>query len=222
MNEIVSFNKEIEFNTNIDKIVSISLEHTIGPDYNNNIKGDLIVSGTYRQTPISLNDDSFSYKIPIDIVLDDKYDLTNMIIDIDDFTYEVVDNNKLKVNIDLLLDKLELKKKEIEDDELIDINDLFLEKEEDTKKELEIPDKEELDTLENDIENVVSNDDSLFSKIDSNNETYKTYSIYIMRENDSIDEIINKYKVTKLQLEEYNNLNEIKNGTKLIIPNSNE
>ncbi len=207
MNEIVSFNKEIEFNTNIDKIVSISLEHTISPDENNSVKGDLIVSGTYRQSPVNQIDSPFSYKIPVDIVLDDKYDLSNIIIDIDNFTYDV-DDNVLKVNVDLLLDKLELKNKE--EDELVNLDDLFLEKEEEIK--LEVP-KEEDECVE---------DKSLFSNLDSNNETYSTYSVYIMRDNDSIDSVMEKYKVTRLQLEEYNNLDDIKNGTKIIIPSSNE
>ena len=106
MKEIVSFKKEIDFNTMLDKITSISLEHTLGLTEEKNIKGDVIVSGTYKQTEASQIDNPFSYKIPVDIELDDKYDLTNLIIDIDDFTYEVLEGNKLKINVDLLLDKL--------------------------------------------------------------------------------------------------------------------
>ena len=87
---------------------------------------------------------------------------------------------------------------------------MFLEKEEEIK--LEVP-KEEDECAE---------DKSLFSNLDSNNETYSTYSVYIMRDNDSIDSVMEKYKVTRLQLDEYNNLDDIKNGTKIIIPSSNE
>ena len=221
MNEIVSFTKEIDFNNNIEKINSISLEHTISYDKDSSIKGDLIVSGTYRQNQVTLIDTPFSYKVPIDILIDSKYDLSNITIDIDNFTYDLIDNSKLKINVDILIDKLELKK---EDDEIIDINDLFLEKEE--KEKLEVP---EIDDNKNDnlVEHEIvykedADNDSLFSNLNSSCESYITYSIYIMKENDSIENIMDKYKVSRTQLEEYNDLNEIKQGTKIIIPNSNE
>ena len=221
MNEIVSFTKEIDFNNNIEKINSISLEHTISYDKDSSIKGDLIVSGTYRQNQVTLIDTPFSYKVPIDILIDSKYDLSNITIDIDNFTYDLIDNSKLKINVDILIDKLELKK---EDDEIIDINDLFLEKEE--KEKLEVP---EIDDNKNDnlVEREIvykedADNDSLFSNLNSSCESYITYSIYIMKENDSIENIMDKYKVSRTQLEEYNDLNEIKQGTKIIIPNSNE
>ncbi len=132
MKETVSFSKEIDFKTMLDKVTSISLEHTLSSDHES-IKGDLIISGTYRETPASQIDTPFSYKIPVDVVLDSKYDLDNLTIDIDDFTYEVVDDNKLKINVDLLLDNLSIKEQEENKDELITYDDLFLEKE-DCKK----------------------------------------------------------------------------------------
>ena len=217
MNEIVSFSKEIDFNNNIDKISSISIEHTICLDKDSTVKGDLIVSGTYRQNEISLIDTPFSYKIPVDIVLDSKYDLSNITIDIDNFTYDVLDNNKLKINVDLILDNLEIKnKEEKEDDEIININDLFLEKEE--EKKLEIPQKKE-EVLSDKEE---TSTDSLFANLTTSNETYVTYLIHIVNEEETLDNIMDKYKVSRTELEELNNLNEIKKGSKIIIPNSND
>lgn len=294
MHEIVSFSKEIEFKNMINKITSISLEHTLMLENGFDIRGDFIVSGTYKMTAATQIENDFSYKIPVDIEVDDKYDLSNLVIDIDNFTYEVIDEEILKVNIDLLLDKLELKKVEtpkIEtlDNEVVTAKDLFLEL--DDKKDLtimgnddiEILDvesaKKESETVRNssetnnlddvlDIEvedtfekleeqvekddvklnniNVESKDNSdmmdkinesnninnestnknldetqpqsLFASFDSSQETYSTYSIYIMRDGDSVEEVLNKYKVTREQLEEYNNLNELRIGSKLIIP----
>ena len=43
-----------------------------------------------------------------------------------------------------------------------------------------------------------------------------------MRENDTVNTIIEKYKVNKEELEEYNNLQELKIGSKVIIPSNNE
>lgn len=289
MHEIVSFTKDIEFKTMINKITSISLEHTLMLSGSDSIKGDFIVSGTYKMTAASQLENDFSYKIPVDIVMDDKYDLTNLVIDIDDFTYEVVDEEILRVNIDLLLDKLELKKveevkedeKEKEEDNLVTLDDLFMES--DTKEKLELDDldshsekeitdkadaiikdekaseenrdSEEKMTL-NDVESVENekevqsiavnsvdaenikkektilvkneSDDmktdgaSLFSSFDSSTETYSTYSIYIVRENDSIENIMTKYNTTREQLEEYNDLSDMKIGSKIIIPSNKD
>lgn len=206
MNEIVSFTKEVEFKTMLNEVTSISLEHTLVGD-KDKINGDLILSGTYKQTEASQIENPFSYKIPVEIEIDKKYDLEDLIIDIDNFSYEIVEGNKLKINVDILLDKL--KPKEEEKDELINLDDLF--KDEEEKVKLELEDKEEIE----------EKDKSLFEKIDTE-ETYKTYSIYIMKENDTLEEILTKYKVTKEQLEDYNNLNEIKIGTKIIIPSIND
>ena len=289
MHEIVSFTKDIEFKTMINEITSISLEHTLMLSGSDSIKGDFIVSGTYKMTAASQLENDFSYKIPVDIVMDDKYDLTNLVIDIDDFTYEVVDEEILRVNIDLLLDKLELKKveevkedeKEKEEDNLVTLDDLFMES--DTKEKLELDDldshsekeitdkadaiikdekaseenrdSEEKMTL-NDVESVENekevqsiavnsvdtenikkektilvkneSDDmktdgaSLFSSFDSSTETYSTYSIYIVRENDSIENIMTKYNTTREQLEEYNDLSDMKIGSKIIIPSNKD
>ncbi len=289
MHEIVSFTKDIEFKTMINKITSISLEHTLMLSGSDSIKGDFIVSGTYKMTAASQLENDFSYKIPVDIVMDDKYDLTNLVIDIDDFTYEVVDEEILRVNIDLLLDKLELKKveevkgdeKEKEEDNLVTLDDLFMES--DTKEKLELDDLDshsekeitdkadaiikdekaseenrdseekmtldDVESVENekevqsiavnsvDTENIkkektilVKNESddmktdgaSLFSSFDSSTETYSTYSIYIVRENDSIENIVTKYNTTREQLEEYNDLSDMKIGSKIIIPSNKD
>ena len=45
-------------------------------------------------TQASQIDEEFSYKIPVDIELDEKYDTSNITLDIDDFTYEVIDEEK--------------------------------------------------------------------------------------------------------------------------------
>lgn len=277
MHEIVSFSKEIAFKNMINKITSISLEHTLMLEDKFNIRGDFIVSGSYKMTAASQIENDFSYKIPVDIEVDEKYDLSNLVIDIDDFTYEVIDEEILKVNIDLLLDKLEVKEKKIvveklEDennlDEIVTANDLFLEL--DDKKDLTIKGDEDIEVLdvigakkeaileevrgddvqevnevfndtikEEDMEDIIqeqvqvennniqsmevvetaeSDASSLFASFDSSRETYSTYSVYIMREGDSVEEVLNKYKVTREILEEYNDLNNLKIGTKLIIP----
>lgn len=53
-----------------------------------------------------------------------------------------------------------------------------------------------------------------FTDVDS----LATYKVYIVREGDMIDGIIEKYGITKEILEKYNNITDIKIGDKLIIP----
>ena len=109
MKKIVPFKKEMLFNTNVSEITSISLEQTLGVKDNNLISGDFIISGEYRMSDSSINTEEFNFELPCDINLDDKYIIDNAQIDIDDFYYEVIKSNILKVNIDVSLDKLEEK-----------------------------------------------------------------------------------------------------------------
>ena len=61
---------------------------------------------------------------------------------------------------------------------------------------------------------------NLFSDFSDDNE-YSTYYVYILREGDNIDTIMTKYGITREILSEYNNIDEIKIGDKIIIPEKN-
>ena len=43
-----------------------------------------------------------------------------------------------------------------------------------------------------------------------------------MRKNDSINTVLDRYDITKEQLEEYNDLSKIELGSKVIIPTTND
>ena len=109
MKKLVPFTKEIEFKTMISKVTSISFEHTLRVEKDNLISGYFILEGTYKMTQASQIDEEFSYKIPVDIELDEKYDTSNITLDIDDFTYEVIDEEKMRLNITLCIDNIEEK-----------------------------------------------------------------------------------------------------------------
>ena len=51
-------------------------------------------------------------------------------------------------------------------------------------------------------------------------DSFATYSIYIMREGDTIEKVIEKYGVTKDDLLEYNDLSSITMNSKVIVPTS--
>ena len=61
------------------------------------ISGEFIVSGDYKMTEASINREKFSFTLPFDIALDSRYDTGSIVIDIDNFYYEVINNEFLQV-----------------------------------------------------------------------------------------------------------------------------
>lgn len=236
MNKLVPFHKNIEFKTSIGDITSIALDKEIKIN-KDNIEGTFTISGSYKMLKTSTNQEEFSYDIPIDITMDKKYDLKNAKADIDDFHYEIVDDNCLDVSIDLLIDNIEEKEEPIIIEEVIrpkeEIDIPFLKKKEEIKQEevLEVRNDKE-DKLSTYIEESTnepiekSNNDkkveSLFTKFLDDEDTYSTYKVYIVRENDTLETIMEKYKVTKEELGDYNDLKDINLNDKIIIPCKNE
>ena len=201
MKKIIPFSKDIEFDTNVAEINSISLEHTLKLKEENLVSGEFIVSGTYKMTDTSLNTDNFEYKIPFDISIDKKYDTKDIDIDINDFYYEVINNKILSINIEVSIDGL---------------------KEKEEKEVVEEPEEPEVleETLENDnLERKESEESakSIFEDLDEN-ERYSVYKVHVVTENDTIENILQKYEITKEELEAYNDLKDMQIGDKLIIP----
>lgn len=235
MKKIIPFKKDIIFKSNLSEITSISLEHSLHISNDNLITGDFIVSGTYRMTDSSVNTDVFSYNLPFDINMDEHYVLDNVEIDIDDFYYEIKDNNVLVVNIEVLIDKLEdkpLLEKEIISEEVLNneednMQELF-EDQEYIEPEL-VRNGEPINEIQSEIDDsrdIIEQEmpkeiKSLFDNIDESSETYATYHVYIVRETDTVETILQKYSVTKEDIEMYNDLKEIKVGDKIIIPSFN-
>lgn len=228
MKKVISFKKELPFKTNISEISSISLEHTINEKENDLISGIFYVSGEYKMTETSINKESFNFEIPFDIALDSRYDTSKIKFDIDDFYYEIINADTLKVNIDVYVDGLnEIKEKErcIEEETL---DSIIVDKKEEVLPVKEGRDNEPTINIENVNENVNTNENintnesvNLFDNI-SNAETYSTYYVYIVKDGDTIDKILEEFKVTKEELSNYNDISNIKANDKLIIPTNNE
>lgn len=113
--KIIPFRKDLEFNTPLYEITSISLEHHLTKKSDTLISGNFIISGDYKQAESSENKDPFNFTLPFDIALATKIDLDDMLLDVDDFYYET-GKNTLKVNIDLMLDATEIEK-EVKEEE---------------------------------------------------------------------------------------------------------
>lgn len=180
MKEIIPFKKDVIFKTNIDEITSISLENTLNIK-DNVLCGEFVINGEYKITD-EIN--PFEIKLPISINIDD-YDSNNATIDIDDFYYEVKDNNILFVSIDILLDNL-------------------IEKE---------PVREVVE------ENIIT---EVFNEPTFYKDNYVEYNVYILRDGDSVDTILDKYSVSIDELKDYNDIDNLKIGDKVIIPASYE
>lgn len=193
MKKTVPLKKDLTFKNNISEIVSIALDHELNLE-DRTIKGNLVISGSY-----STNDENtldFKYNIPVNIEMSDRYKLDNITIDIDDFYYEINDN-KLIVSIEIGLDNLE------------EVLPPFKYEEEKIEKVFKEEDMPRVDT--DDVKNI-------FDNFDDSCETYSTYKVCIVKENDNIESIILKYNITKELLEQYNDISDIKIGDKLIIP----
>ena len=62
------------------------------------------------------------------------------------------------------------------------------------------------------------NDNSIFNSFSENEDEYRTYKVYIVREGDSLEQILLKYQINKEELEKYNDLTDFNIGDKIIIP----
>ena len=195
MKKIVPFNNVLNFDTDVYEITAISLEHDI-KKAEDSLSGIFHITGEYKMTVGSVDNDKFSFDLPFDIALGCTYDLDTLDVDIDDFRYELIDNSKLKVNIDLYIDGEE-KEANREDD--IVMEDVI----ETTREENEIEDT--IDVLDNDTE-----------------DKYVTYRVHPVTMEDTLDKILEKFQVTKEELAKYNPNLDIHPGDKLIIPDSNE
>lgn len=237
MKQIIPFVKDISLAPKIYEVTSIALEHNLKMENSDSVVGSFTVSGKYRINNISINEEVFEENIPFDITLDSKYDASKVTIDIDDFYYEIINDEFLRVHIDVLVDNLVYEKKEVEKpkeiikEEREEISTIINERKDDLMNDnVNLSDKKE-DTLireedaktskkdeerESDITNKIET--GLFDK----EEKYITYKVHIVRDTETIDEITTKYNVSKEELEKYNDLNNIVLGTKIIIPISNE
>lgn len=263
MKKIVSFEKELDFPSMIGEVTSISLDHTLEFVDQNSVAGEFKIQGTYKMTEASTLEESFHYDIPVDITLVEAFDLNSVKVSIDNFYYEIVNDDILKCNIDVSIDGVEevileqseesvlnkeeeKEKIEVDETEIKEVDVRECDGDEIDSKKIEVEEIQETEDFafqpveevkplnvdkmenskeeENEIEKVnqseveQGNISSLFEAFESTDETFKTYSIYILRKDDTIENIMDKYEVTREELSDYNDLSNLEIGSKLIIP----
>lgn len=212
MKKIVSFEKNISFPSMIGEITSISLDHNLRFIDNCDIEGEFTISGTYKMTEASTIEDDFTYNIPAEIALAEKFELEDSEILIDDFHYEIINDDILRCNIDVLISGIEV---------IDEVRECDGDIGEDDEVEM-LEDESSID--ENIVEDKESDNNisSIFDNLKLTDDKYTTYSVYIYRKDDSIEKVLDRYNITMEKLEEYNDLNDLSIGTKLIIPSTNE
>lgn len=248
MKRIIPFVKDISFDSKISEITSIALEHNLKMENNDSVVGVFTISGKYKMNEISINEEVFEENINFDITLDDKYDASKVVIDVDDFYYEIINEEYLRVHIDVKVDNLVYYKEQktpVLEEEKQEITEIITDeiKNDDDEESLEITgNKKEEERGDSVFENSVIEDDSINvkerkeeEKIDvseitnnitsgflSNEEKYSTYKVHIIRESETIETVMEKYSVSKEELEKYNSLDNVILGTKIIVPVINE
>ena len=209
MKKIIPFNNVLSFNTDVKEITGISLENKINKE-EDAIDGVFYITGEYKITDGDIKKEPFSFELPFDIALGSNYNLNTLIVDIDDFRYELIDRNKLKINIDLYID-----------------GEIIEPIEKPTTDEIEpIPTKieERLDLLDEMLQEEETNEPQEETSYDAFNEEekYVTYRVYTITNNDNLESILKKYNITKEELAKYNKLDNINPGIKLIIPSNKQ
>lgn len=250
MNTKIPFSKDITFEKKVSEITSISLEHEIKVE-DSVLKGNFIISGDYKSHEVSVNKEPFSYMLPFEIELSHDIDTETIEFMIDDFTYEIIDNTDLRVNIDFNI--LASKKEIIEEPESIfeDASELFSLNNEEREaiesenvntleeileeEKLEEPEKivseikneeseqdiREQVVIQEEVKESIS-EDTIINSIKNTDDEYTTYHIHMVSDGETVETICTMYNSNLNILGEYNELGELNAGDKVIIPEKNE
>lgn len=230
MNQKIEFKKDCMLKTYVSSITDISLTH----DYkilDDTIEGYFDVTGSYKVTMSSVETESFMFTIPFTIALSSLIDKDTIDLKLSDFNYSVEkDVLHLKMFLDMDYQEIEIKE-DIKGNEEIDnmINDLIdKESTTDIKSPSEFHNEVMLDNVLDSKEEVSTkekvsekNFNTIFNEVKESN--FSKYKVYIMRSEDTLESILVKYNVTMDEIKEYNDIDNINIGSKIVIPyNKNE
>lgn len=247
MKKIINLKKEIPFEENISNITSISLDYTM-KENQEEIEGVFLIEGSYKTHELSLNKKEFKFEIPFNETIENLKENTAN-IEVEDFTYDFAPDN-LTIDIDYELtyeendESDEFNEEEFErflQDHEVDIVNLKEEPQEEVRvDEEDLEDnKEELNEEEFAIESNVDDEareisiipeeddsdaDALPAILNNLNkeEKYITYHVYVCENDDTLESISEKFQTTKEEIREYNDIDDIEYGRKIIIPVKDE
>lgn len=231
MNCVIPYTKEIVFKTKIAEISSISLEHEMNIN-DTELLGNFIVSGDYKAHELSVNKDEFSYTLPFSIELSETIDKETIDFSITDFSYEIINENILKVFIEFSVIASEkeiieeIQEVEEEREELFQDVSTALENEIELPEVVDLEVKGEVRKEDSAMIQTVSEENRLdaeetntiMDSIKNDNDEYATYHIHIVKEAETIEIISSMYNSNTDLISEYNDLTNVSVGDKLIIP----
>ena len=239
MSEAFVVERDFLFKDSIFEITSISVEHD--EDINgSNLEGDFIISGDYRLHEISINKEDFSFKLPFTHEIRSNVNLDTVNLEITDFTYELNNNDELHVHIEYIVsgeqsliefaDEKDLNEfLNKTDAEVVDLTEDEPRFKEVSKEEiLNIPaedsKKEETEEPKEEIKEDKPSEISTNNIIGSINadETYVKYHVHTVMQNDTLEGILDKYKITLTDLKKYNTFEALEVNMKLVIPENEE
>lgn len=227
MKSIVPYTKEIQFESKLAEICSISLEHEMSIN-DSEIEGNFIVSGEYKSHEVSVNKESFFYKLPFSVDVTDNIIKESIDFEITDFTYDIVDEDKLRVDIEFSVTAMEEEKVELDREALVDeVNELFFEEKEDTLDDVIINEeialsKETIDYIDDDTRLDQESADLILNSASNKDDEYTTYFIHLVKPGDTIESIVATYKTDISIIKKYNMIDSINVGDKIIIPSLDE
>ena len=227
MKKNIEIKKRIEFSSMIGEICAISLENHLKFVDNENVSGTLELLGSYKTTVASQIEEKFHYDIPVDIALTNEVDASTGKIDITDFYYDITDGNCVLCHIEITIDALEILKEEREcDGDSSEQKEMEIPHIEDFVSPLKMEEKIDFNREEeNSIEETVYEKDEdshgIFN-LSLEEETYGTFIVYMVRQNETINSIIEKYNTSLEEIEKYNDIKDLTIGSKVIIPIARE
>lgn len=208
MREIIPFEKNIVFPNKISSITSISLDHEEKVS-NGEIDGEFIVYGDYKVHLDTTEKETFRYKLPFTTILSDRVKEDTVKVDVHDFTYDMVEDDVMKVIIEYQVEGEEREEVEVlEDEELDQILDEL------SPSVLE--EKIELDREEPVIKKVEENEK--IEEVPVVDEDYVLYHIHIVEKDETLESILKKYEISLDDLKDYNDMKDLDVGKKIIIP----
>ena len=228
MSEAFVVERDFLFKDSIFEITSISVEHD--EDINgSNLEGDFIISGDYRLHEISINKEDFSFKLPFTHEIRSNVNLDTVNLEITDFTYELNNNDELHVHIEYIVSG-EQSLIEFADEK--DLNE-FLNKTDAEVVDLTEDEPRFKEVSKEEILNIPAEDskkEEKQSEISTNNiissinadETYVKYHVHTVMQNDTLEGILDKYKITLTDLKKYNTFEALEVNMKLVIPENEE
>ena len=219
---------EIEGNLIVSGTYKLTEASTIEEDFNYKVPVEIMLTSNLDENKRSIAINNFIYKIvneealfiTVELLIEglEKIEVEEVALEKEEVREEEQEEVKEESRQEVLVEEEKsednkISEEEKRDDEVLqsmddndevevlktDEDDNFNFKEEKIQNNIEVVDNvEKTKEVVNDNNNNKEVMDSIFSIFANTEETYATYSVYILRENDNLEEVINRYKTSTI------------------------